>query len=55
MPTAVFDLDGTITYRDTLFPLVLRLLSRRPLRLLRLLRVLPAVVRFARDRDRGAL
>lgn len=55
MPIAFFDLDGTITYRDTLFPLVLRLLSRRPLRLPRLLRVVPAVVRFAFDRDRGAL
>lgn len=55
MPIAFFDLDGTITHRDTLFPLVLRLLARRPLRLLRLLRVVPAVVRFASDRDRGAL
>ena len=55
MPIAFFDLDGTITHRDTLFPLVLRLLGRRPLRLLRLPRVLPAVVRFASDGDRGAL
>lgn len=55
MPIAFFDLDGTITHRDTLFPLVLRFLSRRPLRLIRLLRVAPAVVRFASDRDRGAL
>jgi phosphatidylglycerophosphatase C len=55
MPIAFFDLDGTITHRDTLFPLVLRLLSRRPLRLARLLRVTPAVVRFAFDRDRGTL
>ena len=55
MPIAFFDLDGTITHRDTLFPLVLRLLSRRPSRLLRLLRVVPAVVRFVFDRDRGAL
>ncbi len=55
MPIAIFDLDGTITHRDTLFPLVLRQLSHRPLHLLRLVRVLPAVVRFAFDRDRGAL
>jgi HAD superfamily hydrolase (TIGR01490 family) len=55
MPIAIFDLDGTITHRDTLFPLVLRQLSRRPLHLLRLLAVLPAVVRFCFDRDRGAL
>jgi phosphatidylglycerophosphatase C len=55
MPIAFFDLDGTITHRDTLFPLVLRQLRRRPLRLLRLAVVLPAVVRFCFDRDRGAL
>jgi HAD superfamily hydrolase (TIGR01490 family) len=55
MAIAFFDLDGTITHRDTLFPLVLRLLARRPLRLLRLLGVLPAGVRFLFDRNRGAL
>ncbi|MEO8018572.1 MAG: HAD-IB family hydrolase [Pseudomonadota bacterium] len=55
MPIAFFDLDGTITHRDTLFPLVLRQLVRRPLRLLRLLGVVPAAVRYAVDRDRGAL
>ena len=52
---AIFDLDGTITHRDTLFPLVLRHLSRRPWQLLRLLKLLPAVVRFAFDQDRAAL
>src|SRR5688572_33485811 len=52
MPIAIFDLDGTITRHDTLLPLVLRRLARRPWRLLR---VLPAVLRFAADRDRGAL
>jgi phosphatidylglycerophosphatase C len=55
MALACFDLDGTITHRDTLFPLVLRVLRRRPLRLLRLLGVVPAVARFVFDRDRGAL
>jgi phosphatidylglycerophosphatase C len=55
MTIAVFDLDGTITRRDTLFPLVLHELARRPLHLLRLLAVLPAVVRFVFDRDRGLL
>jgi phosphatidylglycerophosphatase C len=55
MPIAIFDLDGTITRHDTLMPLVLRRLSLRPWRLWRLLRVLPAVLRFAVDRDRGAL
>ena len=56
MPIAIFDLDGTITHRDTLFPLVLRQLAHpRPWPLLRLLKVLPATVRFAFDHDRGAL
>jgi len=55
MGIAFFDLDGTITHRDTLIPLVLRVLARRPLHLLRLLGVLPATVRFLFDRDRGAL
>lgn len=55
MAIAVFDLDGTITRRDTLFPLVVRYLARRPWQLLRLLRVIPALLRFAVDRDRGIL
>jgi len=55
MTIVFFDLDGTITHRDTLVPLVLRVLARRPLHLLRLLGVLPAIVRFLFDRDRGAL
>jgi phosphatidylglycerophosphatase C len=55
MPIAVFDLDGTITHRDTLFPLVLRHLARRPPRLLRLLGVVPAAARFCFDQDRAAL
>jgi phosphatidylglycerophosphatase C len=55
MAIAVFDLDGTITRRDTLFPLVVRYLARRPWRLLRLLRVVPGLLRFAVDRDRGIL
>jgi len=55
MTMAIFDLDGTITHRDTLFPLVLRHLLRQPLHLLRLLGVLPAAVRFLFDRDRAAL
>lgn len=55
MPIACFDLDGTITHRDTLFPLVLQQLRRRPLRLLKLVAVLPAVVRFLFDRDRASL
>ena len=55
MAIAIFDLDGTITRRDTLFPLVLRHLARRPWQLLRLLGMLPALLRFAFVQDRGAL
>jgi phosphatidylglycerophosphatase C len=55
MSIAIFDLDGTITYRDTLFPLVLRQLARRPWRLLKLLGVAPAAVRYLLNRDRAAL
>jgi phosphatidylglycerophosphatase C len=50
----VFDLDGTITRRDTLFPYVLGFLWRHPWRLPRMLGVLPACVRFVVGRaDQG--
>jgi phosphatidylglycerophosphatase C len=53
---AVFDLDGTITRRDTLAPFLWGFLWRRPWRLPRLLLLLlPAVAAFLIDRDRGAL
>ena len=55
MSIAIFDLDGTITHHDTLTPLVLRHLARRPWRLLRLLAVVPSLVRFAFNRDHGQL
>ena len=55
MAIAFFDLDGTITRRDTLFPLVLRQLGRHPPRLLLLLGLIPALCRFAFDHDRGML
>ena len=57
MQLALFDLDGTITRRDTLFPFVLGVCLRRPWRLLRVLGAMPpALVRyFFRDRDRGKL
>ena len=55
MPIAIFDLDGTITHHDTLMPLVMRQLTRRPWRLARLLLVAPAALRFLFDHDRGAL
>jgi len=57
---AVFDLDGTITRRDTLVPYVLGYLTRgNPLRwlsLIRVLRVLPTLAAFAIGRaDHGRL
>lgn len=53
---AVFDLDGTITRRDTLMPYVLGFLCRHLTRLPGLLRPVPTLVRFAMKRaDRGDL
>jgi len=52
---AVFDLDGTITRRDTLAPFLVSCLWPRPWRWLRALAALPATVRFAFERDHGAL
>lgn len=56
MALAVFDLDGTITRRDTLVSYVLGYLYRRPWRLPLGLLVLPAIVAYGlRLIDRGAL
>jgi HAD superfamily hydrolase (TIGR01490 family) len=53
---AVFDLDGTITRRDTLLPYVLGYLLRHPWRVPLLVGVLPAAVRFVCGRaDHGAV
>ncbi len=52
---AVFDLDGTITYRDTLVPFLLHVLRRRPVRVLRLWPLPWALARYAVYRDRGVL
>lgn len=52
---AVFDLDGTITRRDTLLPFVLHVLARRPRRVLRLWPLPWSLLRYAVCRDRGAL
>jgi phosphatidylglycerophosphatase C len=52
---ALFDLDGTLTWRDTLLPFLLGYLKRRPHRLLGLWRLPFALVSYWRDRDRGAL
>jgi phosphatidylglycerophosphatase C len=52
---AVFDLDGTITRRDTLGAYLWGYLWRRPWRSLRLIPAAAAPLRFLLDRDRGAL
>lgn len=53
---AVFDLDGTLTWRDTLMPFLIGYLRRHPRRLFELWRLAPALVGFALgDRDRGRL
>ncbi len=53
---ALFDLDGTLTRHDTLFPYIHAFLHRHPRRAPRALWVLPALLRFAlRRADHGAL
>jgi phosphatidylglycerophosphatase C len=52
---ALFDLDGTLTWRDTLLPFLLGFLLRRPHRALRLWRMPAALMHYWRERDRGAL
>lgn len=53
---ALFDLDGTLTYHDTLMPFLAGYLARRPARLWRLWRLAPALIEYAvRGRDRGRL
>jgi phosphatidylglycerophosphatase C len=53
---AVFDLDGTLTWRDTLVLFLLSFLRRHPWRVFGLWRLPFALLSFvARGRDRGAL
>jgi phosphatidylglycerophosphatase C len=52
---ALFDLDGTLTWRDTLLPFLLGFLRRRPHRALGLWRLPSALGSYWQDRDRGAL
>src|SRR5216683_2602190 len=52
---ALFDLDGTLTWRDTLVPFLLGFMRRHPQRLLRLWQLPFALYCYWRDRDRGAL
>ena len=51
----MFDLDGTITYRDTLLPYLAQAIRRRPRRALGLWPVPFHLLRYALDRDRGRL
>jgi phosphatidylglycerophosphatase C len=53
---AVFDLDGTLTWRDTLLPFLAGYLAHRPLRLWRLWRLPGALCGYwLKGRDRGVL
>jgi phosphatidylglycerophosphatase C len=53
---ALFDLDGTLTHRDTLLPFLAGYLARHPSRLARQWRLGPAALGYALDgRDRGLL
>ena len=52
---ALFDLDGTLTWRDTLLPYLLGFLLRRPWRIVRLWGAPHALYRYWSDRDHGAL
>ncbi|MBS0396430.1 MAG: HAD-IB family hydrolase, partial [Proteobacteria bacterium] len=51
----MFDLDGTLTWHDTLVPYLLAALRRHPGRLARLAPVPLAALRFVLDGDRGRL
>jgi phosphatidylglycerophosphatase C len=52
---ALFDLDGTLTWRDTLLPFLWGYVQRRPHRALGLWRLPFALASYWRDRDRGEL
>ncbi len=52
---ALFDLDGTLTWRDTLVPFLLRYALQHPTRLPRLSLMLPAAAAYLANGDRGLL
>jgi phosphatidylglycerophosphatase C len=52
---ALFDLDGTLTRRDTLLPYLLGFLARHPRRWPGLWRAAPALLGYPWHRDRGRL
>lgn len=52
---ALFDLDGTLTWRDTFGAFILRFLGSHPTRIFGLWRLPAAVLSFVGNRDRGLL
>jgi HAD superfamily phosphoserine phosphatase-like hydrolase len=52
---AVFDLDGTVTWHDTLVPYLLHALAEHPRRVARLWTLPATLAGFVVDRDRGRL
>jgi phosphatidylglycerophosphatase C len=52
---AVFDLDGTLTWRDTLMPFLCGYVLRHPARLSRFWRLPGALLAYLAGRDRGLL
>lgn len=52
---ALFDLDGTLTFSDTLLPFLAGYVAEHPGRLLRLAGLVPALLEYAATRDRGRL
>jgi phosphatidylglycerophosphatase C len=52
---ALFDLDGTLTFRDTLLPFLLGFAIRQPARLAGAWRAVSALADYGRSRDRGLL
>ena len=53
--TAIFDLDGTLTWHDTLLPFLVSWFRAHPRRLVRLWRLPGAFAAYARGGDRGVL
>jgi phosphatidylglycerophosphatase C len=53
MRLAIFDLDGTVTRRDTLAPFLSAYARAHPARLPRFAAAVPAALRFLVDHDRG--
>jgi phosphatidylglycerophosphatase C len=52
---AIFDLDGTLTWQDTLLPFLFGYLRQHPRKVLQLWRLPYALASYWRHRDRGAL